>query len=64
MPSLGSLRPKGGLSLPSVDRWLLFMITAWIVGPLFTAWLFFGVRNRVSDLEIAIESARCGPSRR
>jgi Tfp pilus assembly protein PilN len=63
MPSLGSLRPKGGLSMPSVDRWLLFMITAWIVGPLVMAWLFFGVRNRVSDFEIAIESARMDSAR-
>jgi Tfp pilus assembly protein PilN len=63
MPSLGSLRPKGGFSVPSVDRWLLFLVTAWIAGPLMTAWLFFGVRNRVSDLEIAIESARMDSAR-
>jgi Tfp pilus assembly protein PilN len=63
MPSLGSLRPKGGISAPSVDRWLLFMVTAWIVGPLLTAWLFFGTRNRISDLEIAIEDARMDSAR-
>lgn len=63
LPSLGSLRPKGGLSMPSVDRWLMFLILAWIAGPLMTAWLFFGVRNRTSDLEIAIEAARMDSAR-
>jgi Tfp pilus assembly protein PilN len=59
LPRLSDLRPKGeGLGLPSVDRWLLFVITAWIAGPLLTAWLFFGVKNRIAELEVAVEGAR------
>jgi Tfp pilus assembly protein PilN len=58
LPSLSGLRPKGGVSLPTVDRWLLFVIIAWVIGPLVTGWLFFGQRNHISDLGIAIESAR------
>jgi len=63
LPKFGGLRPKGGMSMPSVDRWLLFLVAAWTVGPLLTAWLFFGTRNRISDLEIAIESARMDSAR-
>ncbi len=63
LPSLSGLRPKTGLSLPSVDRWVLFLVFMWIVGPLATAWLFFGVRNRISDLQIAVESARMDSAR-
>ena len=59
LPSLASLRSKGrGASLPSLDGWLLFVAAAWIVGPILTGWLYFGTRNRISDLEISIESAR------
>jgi Tfp pilus assembly protein PilN len=63
MPSLSGLRPKTGLSMPSVDRWLLFVIVAWVVGPLFMGWLFFTSRNRISDLNIAIETARMDSAR-
>jgi len=63
LPSLGGLKPKGGMSMPSVDRWLLFVVAAWVVGPLLTAWLFFNVRNQISDLEISIESARMDSAR-
>lgn len=62
-PSLSGLRPSTGLSMPSVDRWMLFMVIAWVVGPLLTAWLFFNTRNQISDLEIAIESARMDSAR-
>lgn len=59
LPSLASLRSKGrGPSMPSLDGWLLFVAAAWIVGPMLTGWLYFGTRNRISDLEISIESAR------
>jgi Tfp pilus assembly protein PilN len=63
LPSFSGLRPKGGMSIPSVDRWLLFLVAAWTVGPLLVAWLFFGTRNRISDLEIAVESARMDSAR-
>jgi Tfp pilus assembly protein PilN len=63
LPSLGGLRPKGGIAMPSVDRWMLFLVIAWMVGPLLTAWLFFGARNQISDLDIAIESARMDSAR-
>lgn len=63
LPAFGGLRPKGGLSMPSVDRWLLFVVIAWVAGPLLTAWLFFGQRNRISDLEIGIENARMDSAR-
>lgn len=59
LPSLASLRSKrSSLGMPSLDGWLLFVAAAWIVGPVLTGWLFFGARNRISDLEISIESAR------
>ncbi|HUF68308.1 MAG TPA: PilN domain-containing protein [Longimicrobiales bacterium] len=63
LPSLSGLRPKGGIGMPSVDRWVLFLVIAWMVGPLLTAWLFFGARNQISDLDIAIESARMDSAR-
>jgi Tfp pilus assembly protein PilN len=63
LPKLGSLRPKSGASMPNVDRWLLFVLIAWVAGPLLTAWLFFNQRNRISDFEIGIESARMDSAR-
>ena len=63
MPKLGGFRPKGGISMPTVDRWLLFVVIAWVAGPLLTAWLFFGQRNHISDLEISIETARMDSAR-
>ena len=63
MPSMSGLRPKSGMSMPTVDRWLLFVIVAWVVGPLVTGWLFFNTRNRISDFEIAIETARMDSAR-
>ncbi|MGD8279211.1 MAG: hypothetical protein PVH00_14330, partial [Gemmatimonadota bacterium] len=57
LPSLASLRHKrGGGGMPSLDGWLLFVLAAWIAGPVLTGWLYFGTRNRISDLEISIES--------
>jgi hypothetical protein len=63
LPKLSGFRPKPNLSMPSVDRWLLFVIAGWIIGPLITAWLFFGIRNHVSDLELGIETARMDSAR-
>lgn len=59
LPSFGTFRIRSGAPrVPSVDRWLLFVITAWIVGPLTVGWLFVGTRNRIAELNVAIESAR------
>jgi Tfp pilus assembly protein PilN len=58
VPSLGGMKPKASLSLPSVDRWMLFLVAAWIIGPAVTGWLFLGAQNRTTELGVAIEGAR------
>jgi Tfp pilus assembly protein PilN len=58
MPSLGGAKPRRSMSLPSVDRWMLFLIAAWIIGPVVVGWLFLGAQNRKTDLGVAIEGAR------
>ena len=58
MPSLGGAKPRRSMSLPSVDRWMLFLIAAWIIGPVVVGWLFLGAQNRKADLGVAIEGAR------
>lgn len=58
LPSFGAVRRTGTPRLPSFDRWLLFVVTAWIVGPLTIGWLFVGAKNRIADLNVAIETAR------
>ncbi len=59
LPSLGSfrLRPSAP-SLPSVDRWMLFVVTAWIVGPLAVGWMYMETGTRIDDLTVSIETAR------
>ena len=41
-----------------VDRWAAFVVAGWIVGPMLVAWLFLGTRDRMGELEVAIEGAR------
>lgn len=44
-------------SLPAFDRMLTFIVVAWIVGPLTIAWLFFGVRSKTADAQVALDRA-------
>ncbi|MFW6201270.1 MAG: PilN domain-containing protein, partial [Gemmatimonadota bacterium] len=41
--------------LPGVDRWIAFVVAAWIVGPLVTGWLFFDARDTRADLRVDID---------
>ena len=54
LPAFGE-RLKGA---GEFDRWGAFLAAAWIVGPLFVAWLFMGTRGRMDELGVAIEGAR------
>ncbi|MEJ2185969.1 MAG: PilN domain-containing protein [Gemmatimonadota bacterium] len=48
--------PKGG-NLPSFDRWLAFVIAAWIIGPGLVGWLYFSVTSKRNDLQVQIDQA-------
>ncbi|MCI0432397.1 MAG: PilN domain-containing protein [Gemmatimonadetes bacterium] len=59
LPSLGSVRMSTGTPrMPSVDRWLLFAILTWIVGPLTVGWMYTETGTRLADLNVALETAR------
>lgn len=45
------------LKMPDVDRWLMFIIAAWVIGGLLFAWMFVGTRARAAQLEEEIETA-------
>lgn len=50
-------------SLSEVDRITAFIAIAWIVGPLLTAFMFFGVRSDRAAAESAIEQAAADSAR-
>lgn len=58
-------RAGGGFSLslpkmdqlPEVDRWILFIVAAWVIGPGLTGWMYFGVTGKRDDLTVRIEAA-------
>lgn len=45
------------IKLPDVDRWMLFIVGAWIIGLAGLAWLFLGTRAEASQLNGQIETA-------
>ena len=52
----------GGLSLKlpgmgSFDRMQMFIIAAWIIGPLLIAWLYLGVRSERGDVQADLDQA-------
>lgn len=51
----GRARRSGGA--PSVDRWVLGIVGAWVLAVATVVWLFFGASGRRQELEIAIERA-------
>jgi Tfp pilus assembly protein PilN len=61
--SLGLPTRVRSTSAPSVDRWLLFILVAWIAGPVLVGWLYLGANNRVAELDTAIEGARLDSAR-
>jgi Tfp pilus assembly protein PilN len=44
-------------SMPAVDRITAFIVVAWIVAPLITAWMFFGVRSDRAEVQVALDQA-------
>jgi Tfp pilus assembly protein PilN len=48
---------SGGKSM-QFDRIKAFVIAGWVIGPLVVLFLFFGGRNRIQELEVAIEGAQ------
>lgn len=44
-------------SLPAMDRMTMFIVAAWIIGPLLLLWLFLGVRGSMSDVRADVEEA-------
>lgn len=61
--SLGLPARARSASAPSVDRWLLFIVVAWIAGPVLVGWLYLGSQNRIGELDVAIEGARLDSAR-
>ncbi len=43
--------------LPDIDRWILFIVVAWVVAPALTGWMYFGVTSRKEELAVRIEQA-------
>ncbi|MBI4546030.1 MAG: PilN domain-containing protein [Gemmatimonadetes bacterium] len=43
--------------LPKIDRWIMIMVSGWIVGPALIAWLVLGIRNRNAELSLSVEQA-------
>jgi len=55
-----SALPGAGLKaikLPEFDRWLAFVVVAWIVGAGLLAWLFLGTRAEAAELTEQIDTA-------
>ncbi|MGH7475370.1 MAG: PilN domain-containing protein [Longimicrobiales bacterium] len=44
--------------MPQLDRMTMFVVAAWIIGPLLLVWLFLSARNERNDLTVAIEQAQ------
>jgi len=45
------------LKLPEFDRWLAFIIGAWVLGAAIFAWLFLGTRAEAAQLDEQIQTA-------
>ena len=68
LPGVGR-RPKRragpGIKLPKLpvptsvqlDRMTLFIIAAWVIGPILGLWLYFGVQGEISDRQAAVDVA-------
>jgi Tfp pilus assembly protein PilN len=50
-------------SMPGMDRIALFVVAAWILGPLVTGWMFLDVRMERSDLRASSERAAADSAR-
>ena len=55
--SIGGGASFKAIKLPDFDRWLVFIVAAWIVGLGGLAWLFLGTRAQASELSDQIETA-------
>jgi Tfp pilus assembly protein PilN len=51
------------IKIPAFDRWLAFIVVAWIVGIGLLAWLFLGTRAAASELSEQIETASADSAR-
>lgn len=58
--ALPSIRKSDGIGGggSSIDRWMVIVVAAWLLGPGLTGWLFVGARSKTADLNVAIEGAR------
>lgn len=65
LPRLSFKRSAPKLESPGTprDRWALFALLGWVVGPLMIAWLFMGTSSAKADLEVSIEGARLDSTR-
>lgn len=59
-PSFSALK---GISIPEFDRWMAFIVIAWVVGLGALAWMFLGTRARAAELDQQIETAVADSSR-
>lgn len=51
-----SFLPKIG-PLPKMDRWVLFIAAAWLIGPGVTGWMFWSTKTEKDELNLSIEQA-------
>lgn len=49
--------------LPDFDRMMLFIVAAWIIGPLLIAWLYFSVERERGDVQVALDQALADSTR-
>jgi Tfp pilus assembly protein PilN len=63
LPRLGlPKRARSGGGKP-FDRWMAFIVVAWIAGPMAAGWLYFETSTAKTDLNVAIEGARADSAR-
>ena len=51
------------IKIPAFDRWLAFMVGAWVIGLGMLAWLFLGTRSEAAALTGQIETAAADSAR-
>lgn len=52
-----AFRLPGVDRLPTFDRWLVFVVAAWILAPAIGGWMYLGASGRRTDLGLSIEQA-------
>lgn len=59
----GRGRSLKAIKIPEFDRWLAFIVVAWIVGVAGLAWLILGTQAKAAELSMQIEAAAADSAR-